>query len=159
MNRKCGCAQSAFAPGAAPGAVPGPASADAGPEPFVVNIERATRMNNTFRTVLWTGNHLQLTVMSIAPGEDIGLERHPNTDQFLRVEQGRGLVKMGRAKDSMTFERRISDGDAIFVPADTWHNVINTGPMPLKLYSIYAPPKHPRGTVHKTKAEAEASER
>ncbi|HBD86020.1 MAG TPA: cupin domain-containing protein, partial [Clostridiales bacterium] len=73
---------------------------DYGPEPFAINIEQATKQNNAFRTALWTGNHLQLTLMSISPGEDIGLENHPDNDQFLRIEQGRGLVKMGESKDN-----------------------------------------------------------
>lgn len=131
---------------------------DHGPEPFVINIDHATKQNNTFRTALWTGNHLQLTLMSINPGEDIGLEIHPNIDQFLRVEQGQGLVRMGQNKDNLDFQGRVGDGWAIFVPAGTWHDVINTGNIPLKVYSIYAPPQHPKGTVHRTKADAMAPE-
>lgn len=131
---------------------------DYGPKPFVTNIEQATKQNNNFRTALWTGNHLQLTLMSINAGEDIGLECHPNLDQFLRIEQGQGLVKMGTSKDNLDFRRKVSDDYAIFVPAGTWHNLINTGKKPLKLYSIYAPPQHPKGTVHKTKKEAMAAE-
>lgn len=136
----------------------GPALRDYGPEPFVINIEEATQRNNAFRTVLWTGTHLQLTLMSISVGDEIGLENHPDTDQFLRVEQGRGIVKMGSSKDSMNFQRRVSAGDAILVPAGTWHNIINEGNVPLKLYSIYAPPKHYRGTVHRTRADAMTAE-
>ena len=128
---------------------------DHGPKPFVVNIEEATRKNNNFRRALWTGEHLQVTLMSIRPGEDIGLEVHPNTDQFLRIEQGSGLVKMGSDKDNLDFQRRVFPGFAILVPAGEWHNVMNTGNVPLKVYSIYAPPQHPFGTVQRTKAEAE----
>ncbi|MPL99742.1 hypothetical protein SDC9_45963 [bioreactor metagenome] len=131
---------------------------DYGPEPYVVNINQATRRNNTYRTALWTGNHLQLTLMSINVGEDIGLEIHPELDQFLRIEQGQGLVMMGTSKDNLSFQRRAGDGFAVFVPAGTWHNLINTGGIPLRLYSIYAPPQHPRGTVQWTKADAMASE-
>lgn len=131
---------------------------DYGPEPFVIDIDQATKQNTNYRTALWTGKHLQLTLMSINPGEDIGLEIHPDTDQFLRVEQGQGLVQMGNSKDNLNFQRRVGDGYAIFIPAGTWHNVINTGNMPLKLYSIYAPPNHPKGTVHRTKADAMAAE-
>lgn len=127
---------------------------DYGPEPFVINIEEATRRNRNFRTTLWTGNHLQLTLMSIRPGEDIGLEIHPNVDQFLRIEEGQGLVKMGDNKNNLNFQRRVNANDAILVPAGTWHNLINTANRPLKLYTIYAPPEHPRGTVHPTKADA-----
>lgn len=130
-------------------------SNDYGPNPFVINIEKATLDNNYFRTALWTGTHLQLTLMSIKPGEDIGLEIHPTTDQFLRIEQGQGVVMMGRDKDNLNFQKRVYDNYAIFVPAGTWHNVINTGRVPLKLYSIYAPPQHPFGTVHVTKQDAE----
>ncbi|TKI55529.1 cupin domain-containing protein [Brevibacillus antibioticus] len=131
---------------------------DYGPNPFVVNIEQATKQNNTFRTALWTGKHLQVTLMSINVGDDIGLEIHPNTDQFIRVEEGQGLVRMGDRRDHLYFEQRVNDSDAIMVPAGMWHNVINTGNTPLKVYSIYAPPQHPFGTVYETKASAMASE-
>lgn len=131
---------------------------DYGSEPFVVNINEVTKENNTFRTALWTGRHLQVTVMSINVGDDIGLEVHPTTDQFLRIEKGQGLVKMGPTKNNLNFQRKVYDDYAIMVPAGTWHNVINTGNTPLKLYSIYAPPEHPRDTVHTTKADAEAAE-
>ncbi|MDD2362387.1 MAG: cupin domain-containing protein [Eubacteriales bacterium] len=133
-------------------------SNDYGPNPFVINIEKATLLNNCFRTVLWTGTHMQLTLMSIKPGEDIGLEIHPNLDQFLRVEQGQGIVMMGDSKDNLNFQKRVYDNYAIIIPAGTWHNLLNTGRMPLKLYSIYAPPQHPFGTVHEIKRDAEAQE-
>ena len=126
---------------------------DYGPAPFVINIEQATRRNSNFRTVLWTGCYLQLTLMSINVGEDIGLERHEFTDQFIRIEEGQGLVRMGICPDSLNFQRYVADGDVILIPAGTWHNLINTGNRQLKLYSIYAPPEHPRGTVHVTKPE------
>lgn len=127
---------------------------DFGPEPFVVDISKATESNNTFRTALWTGTHLQLTLMSINPGDDIGLEMHPHTDQFLRVETGRGLVVMGTNKERLDFRRLVFGDYAIIIPAGMWHNVINTGREPMKLYSLYAPPNHPWGTVHNTKADA-----
>ncbi|MEY8001798.1 cupin domain-containing protein [Clostridium sp. Mt-5] len=132
---------------------------DYGPQPFVVDINKATKQNNTFRTALWTGNHLQVTLMSINVGDDIGLEVHPNVDQFIRVEEGQGLVKMGNSKYNLDFQEKVYDDFAIMVPAGTWHNVINTGNKPLKVYSIYAPPQHPRDTVHVTKADAEAAEK
>lgn len=132
---------------------------DYGAEPFVININEASKQNNTFRTAIWTGKHLQATLMSINVGEDIGLEIHPDTDQFIRIEEGQGIVRMGDRKDRLDFERRVYDDFAIFIPAGTWHNIINTGNKPLKLYSIYAPPQHPKGTVHETKADAEAAER
>ena len=129
---------------------------DHGAKPFVVDINKATISNDTYRTALWTGKYFQLTLMSIDPGDDIGLEIHPDTDQFLRVEKGTGIAQMGPAKDNLTFNQPVFDDSAIFIPAGTWHNVINTGKVPLKIYSIYAPPHHPWGTVHATKAIAEA---
>ena len=131
---------------------------DYGPEPFAVNIAAAARMNPNYRTALWTGNYLQVTLMSIRPGDDIGLEVHPETDQFLRLEQGQGVVKMGSDRDNLVFQKRVAANDAIMVPAGTWHDVINTGNVPMKLYVIYAPPHHPAGTVHRTKADAQATE-
>lgn len=130
-------------------------SKDFGGEPFVTNIEMTTKENRTFRTALWTGRHLQLTLMCIPVGECIGLEVHPDTDQFLCIEQGDGLVQMGRCKNNLDFQRKVCNNLAVFVPAGTWHNITNTGNIPLKLYSIYAPPEHSKGTVHLTKADAE----
>lgn len=135
-----------------------PDTTDYGPEPFVVNIERATLQNPYFRTTLWTGEHLQVTLMSIPVGGEIGLEIHPHVDQFLRIEAGTGLVKMGYSQDLLNYQSRVFDGYAVMVPAGTWHNMINIGNRPIKLYSIYAPPQHPHGTVHKTKEEADAAE-
>lgn len=131
---------------------------DSGPNPFVVNIDDATEQNNTFRTVLWTGDDLQVTLMSIDIGDDIGLEVHPTGDQFIRIEEGQGLVKIGDSKNNLDFQRKIYDDYAIMIPAGKWHNVINTGNKPLKLYAIYAPPEHPYDTVHETKADAESAE-
>lgn len=131
---------------------------DYGPGPFVVDIEEVTKQNNTFRTALWTGSHLQVTLMSINVGEDIGLEIHPTLDQFLRIEEGEGVVQMGDSKDRLDFKKKVSDDYAIMIPAGKWHNLTNTGNQPLKLYSIYAPPQHPYGTVHETKAIAMAAE-
>lgn len=131
---------------------------DYGPAPFVVDIEDASKQNSNFRTALWTGNHLQLTLMSINAGEDIGLEMHPDIDQFIRVEEGQGLVQMGDRRDRLDFQVRVNDDYAFIIPAGTWHNLLNTGTKPLKLYSIYAPPQHPHGTIHRTKADSEAAE-
>lgn len=127
---------------------------DYSPRPLVLNIEKATKQNSTFRTALWTGCHLQVTLMSINVGEEIGAENHPYLDQFLRIEQGQGLAIMGYSYDNMNLRASISGDDAIIVPAGIWHNLINTGNIPLKLYSIYAPPQHPHSTVHRTKADA-----
>lgn len=131
---------------------------DFGPNPFVIDINKASVHNDTYRTVLWTGNHLQLALMSIPVGGDIGLEIHPDTDQFIRIERGSGLTQMGDRSDNLYFQQPVFDDDAIFVPAGTWHNITNTGNKPLKLYTIYAPPHHPYGTVHQTKAIAQAAE-
>lgn len=131
---------------------------DYGSHPFVVNIDEITKRNNTYRTALWTGDHFQVTVMSIPVGDDIGLEVHPATDQFIRIEEGQGLVQMGDTKDRFDFVADVYDNYAIMIPAGKWHNVTNTGHKPLKVYVIYAPPEHPYGTVHETKANAMASE-
>ncbi|WP_434006852.1 cupin domain-containing protein [Paenibacillus konkukensis] len=131
---------------------------DYGKKPYVINIDEAAKQNQTYRTAIWTGDHLQVTLMSIRAGEDIGLEVHPSVDQFLRIEEGQGIVQMGDAKDHLPFVQQVRENDAIMVPAGTWHNVTNTGDKPLKLYTIYAPPHHPFGTVHRTKADAAAAE-
>lgn len=131
---------------------------DCGPNPFVVNIAGVTMQNRNFRKALWTGEFLQLTLMCINPCEEVGLEMHSNLDQFIRIEEGCGLVVMGSDNNKLTYQRNVAPGCAIFVPAGTWHNLLNMGNCPLKLYSIYAPPEHPHGTIHETKAIAEASE-
>lgn len=119
---------------------------------FVENIETLTLANENFRTVLYTDERLQLVVMHLLPSQDIGEEVH-ELDQFLRIESGEGLVILDGE------ERRIADGTAIVIPKGVRHNVMNTNQdAPLKLYSIYTPPQHMEGTVHKTKEEAEASE-
>ncbi len=129
---------------------------DHGPNPYVVNIEALTLQNETFRTAAWTGSSMQMTLMTIQPGSEIGLEVHDDHDQFLRIEQGTARVEMGPTETELqTWEAE--DDFAIFVPAGTWHNIINTGNEPLKLYSIYAPPEHAHGTVHQTKEIADAA--
>lgn len=125
---------------------------------WIGDIERATLDNETFRTVLFTGAHHQLTVMRLAPGEDIGRERHAHLDQFLRIESGTARVELSRTEDTVEETHDVKDDWAIIVPAGTWHNVVNTGDGDLKLYSLYAPPEHPDGTVHRTKADAQAAE-
>ena len=131
-------------------------SIDQGPAPFVTDIEKITRQNTNYRTALWTGPHLQLTLMCIPSGGEIGLEVHPDTDQFLRIESGSGMTMMGPAENRLSCRQPVSAGCAVFVPAGTWHNIVNTGSCPLKLYTIYAPPHHPHGTVQSTKACADA---
>lgn len=124
---------------------------DSGPEPFVIDIENATKENTLYRTTLWTGDYLQLTLMSIDVGEDIGREVHADHDQFIRIESGQGVMEMGNKEDEVDFQRRVKDDFIAMIPAGKWHNLINTGIVPLKLYSLYAPPEHSHGTVHKTK--------
>ncbi len=125
---------------------------------WIDDIERVTLDNETFRTVVYTGEHTQLTVMRLGPGEDIGWEAHPHLDQFLRIEQGRGRAELGRTADRVEETHDVEGDWAIVVPAGVWHNVVNTGDGELKLYSLYSPPEHPDGTVHRTKADAEAAE-
>lgn len=127
---------------------------DYGANPYVVDIHQAASLNKTFRTAIWTGKHLQVTLMSIDVADDIGLEIHHDHDQFLRIEAGEGFVQMGDNKEQLTFQRRVGPGSAIMVPAGQWHNIKNIGDQPLKLYSIYAPPEHEFGTVHPTKTDA-----
>lgn len=131
---------------------------DNGPKPYVVDIEKLTKANENFRIAAWTGTYFQLTLMTIPVGGDVGLEVHPETDQFLRLEQGKAKVMMGATKDQLDQEWDTEDDFAIFVPAGTWHNIVNAGDEPLKLYSIYAPVHHPFGTIHKTQADSEAAE-
>lgn len=125
---------------------------------WVGDIEQTTLDNDNFRTVVYTGEHTQLTVMRLAPGEDIGLEAHTQLDQFLRIEQGQGRAELGRIEDQLDETHDVGPDWAIIVPAGVWHNVVNTGDEELKLYSLYSPPEHPDGTVHVTKQESEDAE-
>jgi mannose-6-phosphate isomerase-like protein (cupin superfamily) len=118
---------------------------------WIGDIERETLDNDTFRTVVFTGEILQLTVMSIEPGSEIGEETHEGHDQFIRIESGSARVVLG----DETHEA--GEDWAIVVPSGVRHNVINTGSEPLRLYSLYAPPEHAPGTVHRTKADADAA--
>lgn len=131
---------------------------DYGKNPTVLDIEAYTTGNTNFRTALWTGTNLQVTLMSIPVGGDVGLELHPDIDQFLRIEEGTGKVLMGDSEDALTFTETVGADFAVFVPAGKWHNIVNVGDKPLKLYSIYAPVEHPHGTVHKTQKEAMEAE-
>ena len=118
---------------------------------YIDDIEDRAEENDDFRRVLYTGKHMQLVLMSLRPGEDIGEETHPDVDQFFRVEKGKGEVLIDGRKT------KIESDTAIIVPAGARHNITNTGDRPLKLYTVYGPPNHADGTVHVTKAEAEAS--
>ena len=121
---------------------------------YVGSIEKQTLKNTYFREVLFTGKHSQLVVMCLQAGEEIGDEVHPNVDQFFRIEQGEAKFVLNENEEHL-----VREGDAVVVPAQTYHNVINTSKTAeLKLYTIYSPPNHPAGTVHKTKAEADAAE-
>jgi mannose-6-phosphate isomerase-like protein (cupin superfamily) len=119
---------------------------------FIDNIEELTKNNTFFRQVLFTGTHSQLVLMCIRPGEDIGLEVHDSVDQFFRVDSGIGELLIDGEKT------QIRDGFAIVVPAGSQHNIINTGDADLKLYTVYSPPNHTDGTIHKTRQEADAAE-
>jgi mannose-6-phosphate isomerase-like protein (cupin superfamily) len=122
---------------------------------FVGNIEKITLKNDYFREVLYTGKHAQLVVMCLQPGEEIGNEVHANVDQFFRIEQGEAKFVFDSKEEHV-----VHGSDAVIVPAGTWHNVINTSRKEqLKLYTVYSPPNHPDGTIHKTKAEAEEAEK
>ena len=127
---------------------------DYGSTPYMTNIEQEAAKNRNFRTALWTGCHLQMTLMCIPPCGEIGPEIHEDTDQLIRIEQGRAAVQMGKCEYRQDFYKNMCRGDAVFIPAGTWHNIINIGRTPLKVSSVYAPPHHPRGTVHPTKADA-----
>ena len=120
---------------------------------YCENIEAVTIANGDFRRVAYTGKHLQLVLMSLKPGEEIGAEVHPENDQIFRVDSGSGVVTID-GKDS-----KISDGYAVVVPAGAHHNIKNDGTEPLKLYTLYGPPDHKDKTVHKTKADAEANKK
>ena len=131
---------------------------DNGQQPYVVDIEDITVANDNFRLAAWTGQFLQMTLMNIEVGSEVGLEVHDDTDQFLRIDQGEAKIVMGDSPDNLTFEATAEDDFAIFVPSGYWHNIINIGDEPLKMYSIYAPSHHPAGTIHTTKEEADAAE-
>ena len=125
---------------------------------WVGNVEKETLANETFRTVIYTGDHTQLTVMRLGPGEDIGREAHDNLDQFIRIEQGQARIELSTTEDGIDETHEVEDDWAAIIPAGIWHNVINTGSEDLKLYSLYSPPEHPDGTVHKTRAESDGAE-
>ena len=124
----------------------------------VINLKQLTCFNNFFRKEVWTGKYSQITIMSIPAGGEIGLEIHDDLDQILVVEYGVGSVYMGKTKNSVIFKGCANNECAIIIPAGMFHNVINEQPFPLKLFSVYAPPKHPIGTIHKTKSDGDLEE-
>jgi mannose-6-phosphate isomerase-like protein (cupin superfamily) len=119
---------------------------------FIADIEKLTEENTDFRRVLYTGKYLQLVLMSLKPGEEIGAEVHEDRDQFFRIEQGSGEVEIDGVRTP------VKDDDAVIVPAGARHNVLNTGKEPLRVYTLYGPPEHKEGTIRATKAEADARE-
>lgn len=127
---------------------------DIGPRPQSFDIEQATKENTDYRSVAWSGRYLQLTLMAIPAGGEIGLEAHPETDQFLRLDAGSGRVQMGPAKDDLPFRMEVTDGWCVLVPAGTWHNITNTGTTPMQIYTIYAPAHHAPDKVQATMAIA-----
>lgn len=133
-------------------------SEDLGNVPAIINIHKEACSNPYFRKAIWTGDYLQVTVMSIPAGGEIGLELHEDTDQFIRIEYGIASVYMGKTKQDVKFLGNANPNFAVLVPAGTWHNIINEQKVPLKVYSIYAPPHHPVGTIHRTKFDADLAE-
>lgn len=119
---------------------------------FVADIEKLTVENTDFRRVLYTGKYLQLVLMTLQPGDEIGAEVHEDRDQFFRIESGSGEVLIDGKRNP------VKDDDAIIVPAGARHNVVNTGDAPLMLYTLYGPPEHRDGVIHRTRAEADAHE-
>ena len=126
--------------------------------PPIINVKKTTCFNDYFRKEIWTGEYSQITVMSIPSGGEIGLELHDDLDQILVIEYGIASVYTGKTKNSVTFKGCANTECAIVIPAKTYHNVINEQPYALKLFSIYAPKKHPVGTIHKTKFESDLEE-
>ena len=110
---------------------------------------------HNYRTVAWNGNYLQVTLMSIPVNGDIGREEHPDTEQFIRLDRGRGRAQMGPGKDELTFDQEVTDGWCVIVPAGSWHNVTNIGDEPMQVYTVYAPQHHTPGKVHQNKAIAD----
>jgi len=127
---------------------------DYGMMPLAVNIRNLAKNNENFRTVLWTGTQFQVTLMNILPNESIGIEIHPNVDQFIQIVQGNGMVKMGESQNNLDFSKKVSEDISIIIPAGKWHNLINIGNEPIKLFSIYAPPQHQKETIQVTKTDA-----
>ena len=125
---------------------------------MLLNVKDTALTNTYFRKEIWTGEHLQATVMSIPVGGEVGLELHKENDQFIGVEFGIAAVYFGETKQGVRFVGNVNQKYAIVVPAGTWHNIINAGNFPLKLFSIYAPPHHPKGTIHKTKFDSDLAD-
>ena len=135
-----------------------PSNKDFGGEPQVLPIRKQVCTNSNFRTAVWTGSNLQITVMCIPVGGEIGLEYHEDVEQLIQIESGYARVYMGKTKHDVKCLGLADNGSLIVIPAKTWHNILNVGRTPLKLYSVYAPVQHPFGTVHTTKLDADLAE-
>lgn len=131
---------------------------NSGDNPTLINISNITRMNKYYRKEIWTGEYLQLTVMSIPVGGEVGLEIHNGNDQFIGVEYGVAAVYAGATKQGVKFIGNVNSDYVVIIPAGTWHNIVNEGSVPLKLYSVYAPPHHPKGTIHRTKFDSDLAD-
>lgn len=123
---------------------------DYGPEFLSLDIEEYTEKNTNFHTTLWTGEQMQLTLMSIPVGGDIGEEIHSDIEQFILIEEGKGEVFIGETQETMKSVKKVGSDDIVIIPKGVWHNIKNIGNKPMKLYSIYAPIEHPKGTIHVT---------
>ncbi|MCW2922414.1 MAG: cupin [Thermoleophilia bacterium] len=131
---------------------------DQGPKQDAFDLEQATVENENYRAIAWSGKYLQVSLMSIEPGSSIGLEVHPETDQFIRLDAGQGVAKMGPSKDQLEWEQAVTDGWCVMVPAGMWHDIVNTGDDPMQLYTVYAPVHHAPGIVQATSKDAERDE-
>ena len=127
-------------------------------KPTLLNLRSEVATNQNFRKEIWTGEYLQVTVMTIPVGGEIGLEMHDDLEQLLKVESGCANVYMGDTRRNVKFVGKVKADHVIVIPSGTWHNIINACVCPLKVYSVYAPPKHPIGTLHKTKLNSDLAE-
>ena len=125
---------------------------------LIASAQKISLTNDNYRKEIWTGQHLQMTVMSIPAGGEIGFEIHSDTDQALYVEYGFAAVYAGETKQAVRLIGTVRPDYVILIPSGTWHNVINVGNTPLKLISFYAPPHHPKGTLHETKLDSDLSD-
>ena len=130
---------------------------DQGPKPFIFHPCYTSNSNSNFRTTMWTGQNMQLTLMCIPPHSDIGLEIHDDVDQFICITNGKAKICMGNSKNNLQSHSCLNENYALIIPAGTWHNIINVGCGPLNLYSLYAPPQHPYNTVHPRKIDDKKS--
>ena len=128
---------------------------DYGGEELALNMDRAVVENQNFRTTIWTGEHMQITLMCIKAGSEIGLEKHETLDQMLYILEGEGSLYTGKKEEDVKYIGEVGHGYAIVIPAGYYHNVVNKGSSPIKLFSVYAPPAHAKGTIHRTKEDSD----